>query len=194
MNTPGARVIRSSGKLGLLSGGQVALFNSSGDCPDCCCNPTDVLIVTCNQNRITDDDYTVKLNGNVVGAVAHIGDTDTGCVSPGDGLWSCTDPSIVPGVLSNESDMLGGACSACLEDAAWTMGTLNPAWLAASNELVVTVTSDEGCGDWGTVAAWAVDAKNKKLCYPLTSGAYVGLNGPLPYVMFDGTFDWNPLP
>ena len=30
-----------------------------------CCNATDILVVTCNQNRITDDDYTVKLNGHV---------------------------------------------------------------------------------------------------------------------------------
>ena len=32
-----------------------------------CCNATDILVVTCNQNRITDDDYTVKLNGHAVG-------------------------------------------------------------------------------------------------------------------------------
>ena len=158
-----------------------------------CCNATDILVVTCNQNRITDDDYTVKLNGHVVGTVAHVGDWQTGCGSPGTGLWACTDASIVPGVLINE-DVLSANCSACLADAVWTPGTLSAAWLAASNELIVTATSDEWCGDWGTVSAWAVDAKNKLLCYPLTSGAYVGLNGPLPCVMFDGTFDWNPLP
>ena len=158
-----------------------------------CCNATDILVVTCNQNRITDDDYTVKLNGHVVGTVAHVGDWQTGCGSPGTGLWACTDPSIVPGVLINE-DVLSANCSSCLDDAVWTPGTLNAAWLVASNELIVMATSDEWCGDWGTVAAWAVDAKNKLLCYPLTSGAYVGLNGPLPCVMFDATFDWNPLP
>ena len=158
-----------------------------------CCNATDILVVTCNQNRITDDDYTVKLNGHVIGGVAHVGDNTTGCNSPGTGLWACTDASIVPGVLTNE-DVLSGNCSSCLEDAAWTMGDLNMRQLLASNTLVVTAKSDEGCGDWGTVAAWAVDAKNKLLCYPLTSGAYTGLNGPPPCDMFTGDFDWNPLP
>ncbi len=157
---------------------------------DCGCRPTDVLVLTCNANRITDDDYTVKVNGHMVGNVVHIGNSTTGCGSPGNGIWACTDPSITPDDLAaqlwNEQP--------CVEDNAWTPGTLDPAWLLDTNTLELTATSDEGCGDWGVVSVYSVDAPNKRICEMIGGGAYTGLSGPPPVSMFSGNFDWNPLP
>ena len=193
MATRGKTVVRESGKRGLLAGGKGAIFNSQDDCRECCCNPTDVLIVTCNANRVTDDDYTVELNGHVVGNVAHVGGWP-GCDSPGTGLWACSDPSITPATLTNLNATLGqDYCQVCVEDDQWTFGSLDPDWLQDSNDLLMTGTSSEGCGDWGVVSVWTVDAAKKKLCRPILQGQYVGWYGT-DETMFSGTFEFNPLP
>jgi hypothetical protein len=193
MATRGKTVVREGGKRGLLAGGKGAVFNADDDCPECCCNPTDVLVLTCNANRITDDNYTVKVNGHVVGNVVHVGGPP-GCDSPGTGLWACTDPTVTAANLVNIDETLGswwGQCQPCIEDNQWTPGTLAPDWLLDNNELVLDGTSDEGCGDWGVIEVWAVDGEKKKACYPLLAGEYTGMG---IMNLFDGWFDWNPLP
>jgi hypothetical protein len=196
MATRGKTVVRDGGKRGLLMGGRGAVFNQQDDCPECCCNPTDILVLTCNANRVTDDDYTVKLNGNVVGNVVHVGGWNVnGCNSPGTGIWACTAPSITAANLKNINQTLGswwGSCQPCIQDNQWTPGTADPDWLLDSNELTLDGTSDEGCGDWGVIEVWSIDAVQKKACRLLLNGQYIGNGGAES--LFTGTFYWNPLP
>lgn len=37
MATPGKAVVRLSGKRGVKPSGRAAVFNSKGECPECCC-------------------------------------------------------------------------------------------------------------------------------------------------------------
>lgn len=198
MTAAGKFVVTSNNKFGVLKDNHFALFNKDDDCPACCCDETDILIVSCNANRITDDDYDVTVNGHAVGSVPHVGDWSTGCVSPGTGIWACTDPTITASNLTNItaafSRWTGGGydCNVCVTDAAWTVGTLDASWLAASNVVKLDGTSDEGCADWGLVAVWTVDKHKKKLCRRLVYGAYQGGGGVEN--LFTGNFPWKALP
>lgn len=182
----------------------MGLSRFSPGCPCCSgtsCTSTDLLIMTCNANRVTDDPYTIYLNGTEICDVPTINTCPPACCSPADGAWIVTDSSITPTSITNIS-MMGscggfqGYCQACIDDNVFSCNTtIDVSSLLASNELVLTATANAGCGNWGMVGVWGLYQSSEgqwTVCQTLLCSSYSSLyTSDYPFNIFDQTFLWG---
>lgn len=188
----------------------MGISKCSPGCPCCGCVSTELLIVTCNANRITDDTYQIILNGHTICSVPSINNCtqypppnygyDGACCSPADGAWITTNNTITQANITN-IDVIGncnggsGSCQNCLDDNVFSCNTTfnKHNVLVANNELVLNATSDASCGNWGMVGVFglAAEGANKwKVCNTYICDAYSSSSGVYP-IIFDECFPWD---
>ena len=118
-----------------------------GGYPRCCCKK--LIVAVYNSNGITDDDFELKLNGNVI--VASMPETDTSCsISPG--LVPCRGHLVRPSGITWEPDPgTGDGCDA--SPPTWSTYTANDLadWSVLTSTPLFRLTSivDNLCNNFG---------------------------------------------